>query len=388
MRRVLSQLAAAALVLSAAAGAVASDFGTLRVASVTPLPGLFAGPANSGLFLSPDGTRALHVSGLGKVCVHDLTGPQPRRLACADLGRRPPGGGDMLWSPDGARLILPLQREAREWFRDTDITLLDATTLQRTALTEDGFDGSLREGPALLDTSARWRDTGTILFVRQGIPAAGFAARAPAALMSADLAGTVAELLPAIAPASGLVTALDMAPGDGTVAWYVEDGTAPDAAGLYLLRPGEAAARRLLPAEALPRGPGALLRGPEALAFSADGRFLALLIRTTTGLPSVTLVETGTGRAVPILPGLPVIGIAWSPTGAALAYLLDAEAGSMLPAGLYLAEPPDAPGRLLRAGPFILPFCCIEPAVWARNDTMLLGNRKSFDAPVLLRFER
>lgn len=370
---------AAALLLVLAAPVAAGDFDGLRVAGTRPFADMMAGPASSGIFLSPDGARLVHVAS-GKACLHDLAAAVPTPVACTPPGERVPGGGDLLWSPDGARLLWPLRTAAFLRFRDTDITVLDATTMAPAVLTGDGYEGSAQKGPAHFDHSARWLDPGTILFVRQEIPATGIADRGPAALLSVDLAGRTALRAAAIAPAAGFVSALDVAPGDGTVAFLVEGSGVPDAAGLHLLRPGEPGPRRILPAEALPGRPG-------FLAFSADGRFLALIAPGREGL-TVTLVETATGRLSAVHGGRPVLGIAWSPSGAALAYLLRGGPGGAEVAGLYLAEPPDQPGRLLLAGPYMLPFCCAEPMVWARNDTLVLGNRERMDAPVLVRFER
>lgn len=131
---------------------------------------------------------------------------------------------------------------------------------------------------------------------------------------------------------------------------------------------------------------------PEAVGFSADGRYLALARQTVSGV-EVSILDVETGALTPLsLGGRDIAGFAWSPTGAALAYLVSNGVGGgdgTMPDGLYLAEPPGAPGRLVAEGPYTPPVCCgIHPIVWASNDTMVLGNSERPDQPFLLRFGR
>ena len=74
-----------------------------------------------------------------------------------------------------------------------------------------------------------------------------------------------------------------------------------------------------------------------------------------------------------------LVGVAWSPTGSALAYITYDRTNADMPGGLFLAEAPGKPARLLIGGGFFPTVCCgQQPLIWASNDTMIvarLGDR-------------
>ena len=64
----------------------------------------------------------------------------------------------------------------------------------------------------------------------------------------------------------------------------------------------------------------------------------------------------------------------WSPTGSALAYITYDRTNADMPGGLFLAEAPGKPARLLVGGAFFPAVCCgQQPFIWASNDTMLIA---------------
>jgi hypothetical protein len=380
MRPIRTWLAAFTLALSGPAPAAAGDFDTLRVAAAVPLPGLMAGPGNTALLLSPDGGHLLHLTKRdGGNCLYTLAGGAPQRLRCMPTEATADGVDGAVWSPDAARLTWPNQRRALIRLRDADVEVLDLATMALRRLTEDGFDGGLLESPAPLDLAAGWQDADTVLFVRVTRPAGGAEGPAPASLHAVASDGVARELLPALG-AGGWPVAAAVAADGATVAAYVDDRKRPEAGGLYLHRIGEAAATLLVPATAF-------AASPSALAFSADGSLLLAAGYRADGI-AAALVEVATGRSVPLFPHERADAVGWSPTGSALVYVVPEDQATGAGGGLYLSEPPGAPGRLLRAGRFTAPHCCTQLLTWARNDTILLGNRADFDAPVLLRLVR
>jgi hypothetical protein len=68
------------------------------------------------------------------------------------------------------------------------------------------------------------------------------------------------------------------------------------------------------------------------------------------------------------------VGVAWSPSGSALAYITYDRTNAQMPGGLFLAEAPGKPARLLIGGGFFPTVCCgQEPFTWASNDTMIIA---------------
>lgn len=382
MHPIMLRLVASGIVLGGTIGsAAAGDYDTLRVAGMSNFDGMIAGPANSGAMLSPDGARLFHV-GTNQACLYNLTGPQPAQVICGKLPERMSGPEDMFWSPDDGHMVMPTYRDAFEAFRDTDIKVLDPTTLAITNLTDDGVDGSImKRGPANMDAAAQWLDADMLIFLRLPFGTDGAKAREPASLMSIDLGGAPRELLKPISHGRGIAYALDVASDGTTVVYALEDRDNPDAAGIYFLDLANPAPKRITPMSEI-RG---LVAG---LAFSADGKYFVVLGRDPKGYIAVTLVEVATGTATQLWPNLQIGGVAWSPAGSALAYLVSAEDGDSQLSGLYLAEPPSATGRLLKEGPFMPPFCCSQPVTWASNDTMVLGNIEEMDRPYFIRFAR
>jgi len=90
------------------------------------------------------------------------------------------------------------------------------------------------------------------------------------------------------------------------------------------------------------------------------------------------------GMVFPIAPGQPLVGAAWAPTDAAIAYLTNDRQNDESPGGLFVAAAPGEPGRLLIGDSFNAITCCRnEPFVWADNDTMLLGRAEDGSTTVL-----
>lgn len=358
-------------ILSALAGpASAQDDPGIRVLKSRVLP-LMAGPANTAAILSPDGQQILHVD-INEICTLGRAdgGSWPEPLVCVPntaVGRLGLPE-DMAWSPTGRLLLLPTYGRAFYYLEDTDIALVDAGTLSRTVLTDDGFEGRIfDDGPASLDVVARWVDADTIAFLRYPVGAGGVPETGGAALMTIEADGSGERRVLEIPQAGRLaVYTLAISPDGRTAAYGVEDRMAPGAGGIWTLpMDGSTAPVRLAAADAV----GA----PVGLAFSADGRYLVSLTPREDGVAfDARIVERATGAVSTVDAARPVVGVAWAPTGSALAYVTGREASGS--GGLFLVETPSAPGRLLLEGAFMPPVCCgRQPFVWAADGGMLLG---------------
>jgi hypothetical protein len=65
---------------------------------------------------------------------------------------------------------------------------------------------------------------------------------------------------------------------------------------------------------------------------------------------------------------------AWSPTGAAIAYIVQSTSGAPDQSGLYVAATPDQPGRRVQSGEFLpaSPGAPDRLLNWSSADTILL----------------
>ena len=350
--------------------AAAQDYAAYRVLDTRVIEDMLTSAGQKAALLSPDGSRVLHLDGR-EFCLlaPSQIGPWAE-IACAQStpDNRPGLAVDMLWSPAANQLLMPTYADAFERFKDTDIRLFDPATFTVRNLTDDSFDGSLlNDGPANLDVLARWIDGDTIAFVRYAIPEGGFKQGASTSLMTIDVAGGLPEPAFEIASKGGVqIWAMAVSADGRQIAYSVADKDDADKAGIYLLNLGEATPKRV--ASMLDAG-----EPPSGLAFSADGKFLLLLAPNLDGIDA-KVIDLASGAIVPVDPLQKIVGVAWSPRGSALAYVTYDRTKPDMPGGLFLAEAPGKPARLLIGGGFFPTVCCGQlPFTWASNDTMILA---------------
>lgn len=380
MTPVLRILVAVGLAVTCGA-ASAKDYSRYRVIDSATLD-MTAGPANTAALLSPDGTRLLQVG--SDICLHALSDVhQWNKLGCTrnqlDLELRAPE--DLLWSPRGDRLVMPSYVAGLIQFRDTDVRLMDPITLAVINLTDDGADDSLLDNraPLSLDIIARWMSGDTIVFLRYPVPKGGAGKGGPPSLMTISATGGEPKELLRIAGADRLaVYALAVSTDGRRIAYSLDDKDHPDIAGVYVFDMGAGAPERVAPMADVGQPPA-------GLAFSADGSFLLLLTPGPTGVDARVL-GLATGEVVAVDTTRNISGVAWSPTGSALAYVTDEREKAGEPGGLFLADRPGEPGRQLLKQSLMSPVCCWRlPFTWAANDTMVLGNIEKMDAPLFVR---
>lgn len=367
--------------------ASAQDYARHRVIDTAVLD-LVAGPVNTAALLSPDGSRLLHIG--SNIC---LLAPEKagawNRTGCIknrpDHETRAPE--DALWSPRGDRVVMPTYVVGVLGLHDTDVRVLDPHTMTVANLTDDGYDGSLPKSPtpANFDLIGRWLHDDTILFLRYPISkhATGNSGSGwpSASLMTIRAAGgEPAELL--TLPSAGRlhVYALAVSADGKRIAYSHDDREDPGVAGIYVFDVGGTAPKRIVAMTVVGKP-------PEGMAFSADGDFLLLLGPYEPDMgQTARVLDLATGKVAPVDTTRTVTGVAWSPTGSALAYVTDDRTKAKEPGGLFLANRPGEPGRRLLEGAFMPPVCCGRlPFMWASNDTMILGNAAKHDAPLFVR---
>lgn len=363
----------------------AKDYSDYRVTESTALD-LVAGPANTAALLSPDGAWLLHVDTSGLCLLASEKDGTWSKVRCTDKKPDDWRGTpeDALWSPHGRRLVLPTFAASLIFFEDTDIRVLDPATMSISDLTDDGYDGGVfkSRAAAMLDLNGRWIDDETIIFLRYPIAQGGSAVGAQAQLLKINAAGGQPIVLATLPPSDAALPVYVLAvSADGShFAYSYDDGHDPGRAGLYLFEPGAGTPRRIA-------AMADVGKPPLGMAYSADGAFLLLLGSSATGVGlEARVLELATGKIVPVDARRTVTGVAWSPTGATLAYVTGDRDNANDPAGLFLAPHPGAPARRLLKGLFMPPVCCGNlPFAWAVNDTMILGNVDNPQAPLFVR---
>jgi hypothetical protein len=363
--------------------ASAEDYSGYRVIDTSVLD-LMAGPANTAALLSPDGSRLLHLDG-GHIC---LLAPAEAgawsKVGCTktlDLGLVAPE--DALWSPRGDRVVMPTYVVGLLRLEDTDIRVFDPHAMTVTNLTDDGYDGGLLHNamPGNFDLIARWLDDDTIAFLRYPIVKDGVGKGGPPSVMTIKAAGGEPAALATIPGADRLAVYVLAVSADGRrIAYSYDDRDNPGIAGIYVLEVGSVAPERVAAMTDVGQP-------PFGLAFSADGKFLLLIGENETNRElDARVLDLATGKVVPVDATRNVTGVAWSPTGSALAYVTIDRTKTDEPGGLFLANRPGEPGLQLLKGAFMPPVCCGRlPFIWASNDTMILGNAEKQDAPLFVR---
>jgi hypothetical protein len=364
-------LLALGMVAALCSPAAAQDYAGYRVLDSRVIEDMWTSAGQKAALLSPDGSRVLHLNGR-EFCLlaPSQIGPWAK-IACAPStpDNRPGDATDMFWSPAGNRLLMPTYADALQRFRDTDIRLFDPAKFAVRNLTEDGFDDSFLDGkgPANLDMLAHWVDGDTIAFVRYAIPDGGFKQGVSASLMTIDAGGGAPRTAFEIASKGRLlVWAVAVSAEGRQIAYSVAGKDDADNGGIYLLNLGEAAPKRVATMSDVGEPPA-------GLAFSADGKFLLLLGGKLDGIDARVL-DLASGGITAVDAAQKIVGVAWSPTGSALAYVVFDSASRDMPGGLFLAEAPGKPARLLIGGAFFPTVCCgQQPFTWASNDTMIIA---------------
>jgi hypothetical protein len=359
------------IVLALCGRAAAQDYAKFRVLDAKAIEDMWTSAGQKAALLSRDGSRVLHLDGREFCQLAPSQIGSWAKIACAQStpDNRPGEAADMFWSPAGDQLLMPTYTYALQSFRDTDIRLFDPATFTVRNLTDDGFDDSFLDGkgPANLDILAQWIDNDTIAFLRYAIPDGGFKQGVSSSLMTIKVdGGDPRPVFEIAAKGRLLVWAMTVSADGKRIAYSVVDKDHADNAGIYLLNLGETSPKRVAAMSDVGKP-------PSGLAFSADGKFLLLLGRTVDGIDA-KVIDLASGGIVPVDPVQNVVGVAWSPKGSALAYITYDRTNAAMPGGLFLAEAPGKPARLLIGGGFFPTVCCgQQPFTWASNDTMILA---------------
>jgi dipeptidyl aminopeptidase/acylaminoacyl peptidase len=381
MRRVFQLMSIVGIVLAAGSlAAQEADPAAIEVVGVSLYDDVLSGPASTGTFLSPDGTRFLNVTG-GQdepFCIYETFGDRIGCIAFDGSNRYNPSS--FQWSPDG-RYIAFHDGDPLRYFDDSDIWLIDTTVGTVTNLTEDGelrsvFDRFLDDsvtGPlAPADASPRFSaDSQSILFVRYDA--------ADDALTSSLYQVPVSGGDPVLAARlignhgkDGFATVWDLAP-DGESAVYVRSSASEESLWSVDLATGDQERLHVIDRE--------LELGALTLDFSprSDAVLWHSAMLMTYGQRNdlnYVYVTTLDGDTFPATADLGARAAGWSPDGSAIVYsvidFLDEER-----TGLHVSAVGEA-GRLILS-PVTLDqnsgfFSPIYPAglQWAQNNAVLV----------------
>lgn len=347
--------------------AAAQDYADVRVLDITSMQ-MMAGPANTAVLLSPDGSRALHIDS-SSICLYAPADVGSwAELSCVEQTKenRPGIAFDMTWSPDGASLLMPTFSDMFNRFRDTDVRVVDPDGFVIRNLTPDGPNDSIQK---LLDSNfdlnPRWIDAQTIVFVRYRPTTESFGTPV---LMTIGADGTGERTIAEIPEgAAGSLHAMAISPDGKTVAYSIYNPKDPAISGIWTIPfDGSAAPTHVVDFTRV--------IAPAGLAYSADGTRLLLSGANAKGTMELNVLDVATSTLTQLAPGKNLIGAAWSPTGSTLAYIVYDRENKQMPGGLFVTDDPAKTGRLLIGGALFPPVCCGElPFMWASNNTMVLA---------------
>ncbi|MFQ3566393.1 MAG: hypothetical protein SNJ59_05285 [Aggregatilineales bacterium] len=357
----------------------------LRVISVQKTD-LIAGPMNTTAVLSPDGTRFAHTT-RDRLCIYTIDVVEQscaNLLAHDELGVLDPES--IYWSPDGSWLTFTSR--SFQYFRDSDIWVMNANTGALANLTDDGTNTGLFQPDAdgYLDVSPRWLPDGRIVFLRYAF-FSGEGNWGPPELYAIAPTGGEPERLGRLHHDEPLRTTLIAPAADGAriaYDYYGFDRFEHDGPWLSDLDGSRAG-----PAWNwdTPRDNSNIARTVMGAAFSPDGRYLLSIVPFLEIALSVD-TESSAIRLTPLadVPTIPqtvnaeigaVIGAGWLPAsraGAALVYLVHNPTDPDV-SGLYVAAEPGAPGRQVLQGLYRPPASYWRmPLLWGEKNTILLAD--------------
>lgn len=200
---------------------------------------LLSGPGSTSSYLSPDGTKLLHVQGRD-FCLYTSEGEQ---LACVNVeeqtgARVRPDNESFAWSPDSRHVAFA--EPSFTMLTDSDIWVLDTDDMSLTNLTDDGYGGrvgfsepeAVSADSVLVDLTPAWHPDGRLTFVRYpyNFESAGLS------VWSIDIAGGEPEPLFEVVPSNTyryFVLSLDWS-DDGSSATYVIDSPRNPIAGVWV----------------------------------------------------------------------------------------------------------------------------------------------------------
>ncbi len=332
---------------------------------------LIAGPGGRSAYLSPDGTRIAWAD-REQMCIYTAAG---EKQVCAKLTIRAIDPETVRWSPDGRSLVFT--EEFLRYFDEPDIWIMDASTGTLTDLTDDQTDKFIIQNMAenkSVDLVPCWSQDGKkILFLRFDFsdPRNPFGAK----LLTVAPAGGTPQQAGELTSTQRLAIYTLAWSGDGTkIAYnYFGQGDNKGLSGVWIAELNGENSRQIAKTDPT--------LSPLWVSFSADARYV-LSVTGAGGFagsfrpeqsPVSAVSVDGSGTQL-IDKENYVLVAGWAPTGAGLAYIAR-NSGQPEKSGLYLAQGPGDPGRLVLPGEFINPLPRQSHLIWAANNTVLLAKQ-------------
>jgi len=323
-------------------------------------------------FLSPDGQFIATTSGSASLCIFSASGQKKQCWTKKD-GPKGVDPSSVRWSPDSKHLAF-----TENFLRDlneSDIWVLDVSTLRLADLTDDQVDGPspflTASETANTDVAPCWSKEGKELAFIRYLHAEN---TYESVLFTVDVEGGMVQR----------AATLDVSPASFIAAWSPDSKRIAYNIGVALDDPetglrlasldGHDATQRLQTSTTL--------LYPTDLQFSADGRYVAAfgpMMRYSEPYD----IDVDTDRVIEVA-GSGVrtieeegakIGKAhratWAPSGSTMAYLVSI-AKDKSRSGLYVTPQPGAPGIQVYAGEFTSPGGDYRTIIWASNNTILV----------------
>jgi hypothetical protein len=384
----------AVISLNALAQSDTPDYASYRVIDVQEFEELYAGSARSSAALAPSGDLFVNVTRDGELCVYLLEASW-RRAGCRSLGSVRIDGNGLLISPDGRWAVLPTFKDAVQFFRDTDIQVINLAAGAPINLTDDGYEGGtlfrsdVLPRDANIDIAPVWLSDQQIAFLRYAAdPSGADEGRGilPASIYTIEItasgASSEAQELIALGFDPFITTYALTASRDGARLAFNRISR-DENMGIWEVDSTSGERRQLLQIDQAPAV-------PSFLSYSADSRYL-LFAASDPAFPAPTfrVLDVETGELIEIDPRFPqrsdpadasasgaaplISAAGWSPSGAALIYAVVSQANPELE-GLYISPQPGEPGRMILEGRFYATTCCANTTLqWGANDVILVG---------------
>jgi hypothetical protein len=318
---------------------------------------------------SPDGKHVAGQTAEGDLCVYDGAGIKQvcgKFTQMIDYGR-------MRWSPDGRHIAftefyqyhLPIMRQLH---RDPDIWVMDTESGMLTDITDDQVDEisiSTFEGQRI-DVAPTWSgDSKQISFVRF----TGASSNLTGAVYSINASGGEATRLATLNATIFSGLSLTQSQDGKQAAYYAFHPITSREGSVWLLDLGTGESKSLI---------GASANFLNGLEFSLDGRYIMVFDGTPINISDWSkagsyLVTVDSGEREEIA-GDGAQCATWAPSGSGLAYLRRDQRRSPNNAGLYLAEAPDKPGKLVYEGDLYSTTYEL-PLIWSTDNTILVKDK-------------
>lgn len=346
---------------------------------------LIGGPANRIAVLAPDGTKFVYHD--GQLCIYSIQG---LRGVCSQVLRDDLriaiDTESIRWSPDGR--YVAFSEDSLRTFRDSDIWVMDTVSGSVRSYTPDpNRDKRLMRDN---DVEFTWdinpqfaANSRTIYFLRYQFT--GSAGNAAPTIFSVDVESSEVTRVTGLNSTAIGTYAFAVSPDDTRLVYNFDPRIQEQSGGTWLSPLDNRGSRRIAPldpkdGQRLPFGYSFSATGRYILSFGLDPNMMSINLKPEES--GVRLLSTEGKAALLVDSRYQVTYAGWSPEGEAIIYFTRALATEPSEAykdairgGLFIADAPGEPGRLILEGRFSLPSSRTQmPIIWGASNVILLSD--------------